>query len=238
MGAPFVLAPFVIVGNVYQPQLQVSWPSLAGQGISVSNYEVYVDGVAVVTNLPATSNMWTMTAANGLATNSTHWFQTAYTTTAGCQSPLSAATTNSTWSGLNWGGIPYEWMAEYFGGYFNGKYTTNYWPSAATLLASGGPTLYQVFLSGGNPLDSSTWLKTTLNKVAEVSQGTYVGNVQPAWAYYLSWNTQPGLTYQVQVTTNLTSWSNLGSPRFAAGTVDSIYVGSGSAGYYRVLLLR
>jgi hypothetical protein len=55
---------------------------------------------------------------------------------------------------------------------------------------------------------------------------------------YLSWNTQPGLTYQLQVTTNFTSWSNLGSPRFAAGSSDSIYVGSGTAGYYRVLLLR
>jgi len=30
----------------------------------------------------------------------------------------------------------------------------------------------------------------------------------------------------------------LGSPRFAAGSGDSIFVGGGSAGYYRVLLLR
>ena len=35
-----------------------------------------------------------MTAANGLKTNSTHWFQVAYATTDGRQSPLSAATTN------------------------------------------------------------------------------------------------------------------------------------------------
>jgi hypothetical protein len=55
---------------------------------------------------------------------------------------------------------------------------------------------------------------------------------------YVSWNTQPGLTYQVQVTTDFTSWSNVGAPRFAAGAIDSIYVGGGLAGYYRVLLLR
>jgi hypothetical protein len=55
---------------------------------------------------------------------------------------------------------------------------------------------------------------------------------------YLSWNTQPGLTYQVQMTTNFTSWSNLGSPRFAADVSDSIFVGGGTVGYYRVLLLR
>jgi hypothetical protein len=40
MAAPFVYAPFTLSNGVYQPQLQVSWPSLLG--ISVSNYEVYV----------------------------------------------------------------------------------------------------------------------------------------------------------------------------------------------------
>ena len=225
MAAPFVWAPFVLSNNVYQPQLQVSWPLV--QGISVSNYEVYVDGA--VTNMGATtSNVWTMTrAANGLTTNSTHSFQLDYVTTDGRRSPISPSASGSTWSGLNWGGIPYEWMAEYFGGYSNGKYTTNYWPSAATLLASGGPTLLQVFLSGGNPFDPSTWLQTTLTRT---SQGQL----------YLSWNTQPGLTYQVQMTTNFTSWSVVsnGSARFAAGTNDWMYVGGGAAGYYRIVLLR
>ena len=226
MAAPFVWAPFVLSNNVYQPQLQVSWPLV--QGISISNYEVYVDGA--VTNMGATtSNGWTMTrAANGLTTNSTHSFQLDYVTTDGRRSPISPSASGSTWSGLNWGGIPYEWMAEYFGGYSNGKYTTNYWPSAATLLASGGPTLLQVFLSGGNPFDPSTWLQTALTRT---SQGQL----------YLSWNTQPGLTYQVQGKTNFaSSWSVVsnGSARFAAGTNDWMYVGGGAAGYYRIVLLR
>jgi len=55
---------------------------------------------------------------------------------------------------------------------------------------------------------------------------------------FLNWNTQPGSTYQVQITTNLTSWNNLGSPRFAPGASDSIFVGGTPAGYYRVLLQR
>ncbi len=147
-----------------------------------------------------------------------------YVTTDGTRSPLSPPVSGTTWSGLNWGGIPYEWMAEFFGGYYNGTYHTNDWPSAGTLLDSGGPTLLQVFLSGGNPFDSSTWLQTALTKTQE--------------GLFLSWNTQPGFTYQVQVTTNFTAWSNVGAPRFAAGASDSIYVGGGSAGYYRVLLLR
>ena len=86
-------------------------------------------------------------------------------------------------------------------------------------------TLRQVFLSGGNPLDSTTWLQQTLQQTAQ--------------GMFLEWNTQPGATYQVQAKTDLMApWSNLGSPRFAAGTTDSIYVGGSPAGYYRVTLLR
>ena len=165
-----------------------------------------------------------MTAANGLTTNSTHSFQVDYVTTDGRRSPLSPSASGTTWSGLNWDGIPYEWMAQYYGGYVNGVITRTTGRRLNAPLASGGPTPAQVFLSGGNPLDSSTWLQTALTNTAQ--------------GMFLSWNTQPGLTYQVQVTTNFTSWSNLGAPRFAAGTSDSIYVGGGSAGYYRVLLLR
>ncbi|MGD0744876.1 MAG: hypothetical protein ABSA45_06945 [Verrucomicrobiota bacterium] len=217
----YVYAPFVLSNGVYQPQLQVSWPPLLG--ISVSNYEVYADGATTPMAVTA-SNVWTMTAANGLTTNSTHSFAVDYVTTDGRRSPISPSASGSTWSGLNWNAIPYEWMAEFFGGYYSGSYHANYWPSPNAPLVPGGPTLLQVFLSGGNPLDSSTWLQTALTKT---SQGLF-----------LSWNTQPGFTYQVQVSTNFTSWSNLGSPRFAAGNSDSIYVGSGGVGYYRILLLR
>jgi hypothetical protein len=221
--ALFVSAPFTVSNGVYQPQLQVSWPTLQLQGISVSNYEVYVDG-AVSPAALTTSNVWTMTAANGLKTNSTHSFQVDYVTADGRQSPISPSASGTTWSGYNWGGIPYEWMAEFFGGYYSGTYHTNFWPLPNSPVASGGPTLLQVFITGGNPFDSSTWLQTALTLT---SQGCS-----------LSWNTQPGCTYQVQETANFTSWSNVGAPRFAAGTSDSIPVGGGGVGYYRVVLLR
>jgi hypothetical protein len=220
---PFVYAPFVVSHNVYQPQLLVSWPPVTG--LSVSTYEVYVDGATAPTAV-TTSNVWMMTSANGLTTNSTHSFALDYVTTDSRRSPPSPSASGSTWSGLNWGGIPYEWMAkpEYFGGYSGGVYHTNFWPPSNTLLASGGPTLLQVFLSGGNPFDSSTWLRTALSNTPE--------------GLFLSWNTQPGFTYQVQVATNLGTWSNFNAPRFAAGASDSIFVGGSSTGYYRVLLLR
>jgi hypothetical protein len=222
MAAPFVYAPFTLSNNVYQPQLQVSWPPLLG--ISVSNFEVYVNGSNAPTAL-VVSNQWTMTAANGLSPGSTNSFQVDYVTTDGRRSPISPPASGATWSGLNWNGIPYEWMAEFFGGYFGGTYHTNFWPSANAPVASGSPTLSQIFLSGGNPLDSSTWLVTQLSNTPQ--------------GLFLAWNTQPGATYQVQVKTNLTAaWSNLGTPRFAAGYGDSIYCEGGSAGYYRVVLLR
>ncbi|HEY4414434.1 MAG TPA: hypothetical protein VGO57_01985 [Verrucomicrobiae bacterium] len=217
MPAPFVNAPFSLSNGVYQPQLEVSWAPLTG--ISVTNYEIYVDGAASPMAV-TTSNIWLMTAANGLTAGSTHSFQVDYVKTDGARSPLSPATNKSTWGGLSWGGVPYEWMALYYGG------DVSLWPSSAsgTPSAAGAPDLLKVFLSGGNPLDSTTWLTTHLDKTLQ--------------GVFLSWNTQPGFTYQVQFTTDFKNWSNLGSPRFAAGTSDSVNVGGGAVGYYQVVLLR
>jgi hypothetical protein len=218
LGAPFVYAPFNLSGNQYVPQLLISWPPVLG--VAVSNYEVYVDGSATaITNWLGTSNQWTMGPANGLTTNRTHAFQVAYLTRDGRQSPVSPAASGTTWSGLNYHGIPYEWIELYYGD-TQGDRPVN----VNAPLIPGGLSLYNVFLSGGNPLDPSTWLTTHLTKA--------FGGL------YLNWNTQPGMTYQVQTTASLTSWNNLGTPRFAAGNTDSIYVGGTPVGYYRVLLLR
>jgi len=177
-----------------------------------------VDG-SVTPAAVVVTNQWTLTAANGLTTNSTHSFQVDYVVTDGRRSPISTATSGTTWGGKNWHGIPYEWMVNYFTSH------TNLWWLPTTVVAPGGPALYSVFLSGGNPWDASTWLQTQLVKT-------------PAGYFQLTWNPQPGLIYQVQATTNFTSWSNVGSPRLAAGTTDSINVGGTPAGYYRVVLLR
>ena len=214
MSAPYVWVPFTVSNNVYQPRLVVSWAPLLG--LSVANFEVYVDGASSPTGVVA-SNSWAMMAANGLTGNNTHSFQVDYITTDGRRAPISPSASGTTWSGLNWGGIPSEWMIAYYGS------DISQWPSAGTKLAPN-MTLYQVFLSGGSPLASTTWLHQEL---ARTGQGMF-----------LDWNTQPGATYQVQVTTNFTVWRSLGSPRFAAGATDSIYVGGGAASYYRIVLLR
>jgi hypothetical protein len=161
-----------------------------------------------------------MTAANGLEANSTNSFQVDYVTTSGRRSPLSPAATGITWSGYSWDSIPFEWMAQYYGGRNN----MSHWPSGYALVAPDGPTLVQAFLTGADPTNPATWLRTAINNTTQ--------------GYFLSWNPQPGLTYQVQTSPNLTEWQNLGSPRFAVGTMDSLYMGLSNAGYYRVMWLH
>jgi len=216
MSAPYVWEPFVISNGFYQPQLVVSWAPVLG--LSVTNYQVFLDG-SITPTVIVTSNRWTMTSAYGLSTNNTHYFQLKYATTDGRISPMSPSASGTTWSGANYYGIPFEWMEEYYGLNFTS------WPSNVNApLVPNGPSLSQVFISGGNPTDSTTWLRQQLLKTSE--------------GMFLTWNTQPGGTYQVQATSNLTTWNNVGSPRFAASTSDSINVGGGSASYYRIVLLR
>jgi hypothetical protein len=98
------------------------------------------------------------------------------------------------------------------------------WPSNVnTRLTPGGLSLYDVFLSGGNPLVPSTWLAQSITRTPQ--------------GVFLNWNTQAGMTYQVQQSANMKTWSNLGTPRFEAGTNDSLYLGTGSTIFYRVLLI-
>lgn len=215
MGAPFVLAPFVISSGAYQPQLQVTWP--VQEGLAVDHYEVYVDGQATPV-VSTASNFWTMTSSQGLTADSTHSFQVRYELTDGRRSPLSASASGKTWLGYNWGGIPFEWMTENYGGDMSS------WPASGRLLAGDGPTVLQVYLSGGTPSNPQSWLRV---KLEPTQQGLF-----------LFWNPQPGLIYQVQMSTDLTQWQNVGGHRLATGASDSVQVTQGSGCYYRVVLMR
>ena len=213
MSAPFVYAPFVVSNGSYQPQLQVSWA--LQEGINVDHYDVYVDG-AMSPAASLTNNSWMLT---GIAASSTHSFLVDYVTTDGRQSPKSPSVNATAWMGYSWyGSIPFEWMSAHY------LSDTSKWPSLDARVAPGGPTLLQTFLTGANPQDPTTWLQ---QKLVSSPQG-----------YFLTWNPQPGLTYQVQTSANLHDWSNVGSPRFSAGTSDTLFVGLQNSGYYRILVLR
>jgi hypothetical protein len=217
MAAPFVYVPFITSNGVYQPRLIVSWP--AQTGLPVDHYELYVDGNVLP---PLSTNTWTMTAADGLTASSTHTFQVDAVGTDSRTTPISPAASATTWSGYSWGGIPFEWMASYYGA------DSSLWPPANAALGQGNPTPYQIFLTGGNPTNPSTWLRTSLQ----------VTQVQGQPLYLLQWNTQPGLTYQVQTSTDMKNWADYQSPRQAAESVDSIQVPKADLQYYRLVRLH
>jgi hypothetical protein len=213
MNAPLVYVPFVVNNNAYQPQIEVFWSYQAG--LPVDHYEVYVNG-ATTPAASLTTNIWLMTAANGLLANTSNSFQVLYATTDGRRSPLSPPASGKTWSGMNFWGIPDEWLSYYWGCCPPANLTAP--------LAPGGPTPLQVFLTGANPTNSATWLRTAITHSAQ--------------GLFLDWNPQPGHTYQAQLSSDLKTWVNLGSPRFALGNVDSIYLGGNTLGYYRLLCLH
>jgi hypothetical protein len=55
----------------------------------------------------------------------------------------------------------------------------------------------------------------------------------------LHWNTQAGAVYQVQASTNLSAWNDVGAPRIAGGADDSLDVtNKQSAAFFRVIRVR
>lgn len=203
-------APFVTV--LSSNALSVTWPVL--QGYSVAGYQVFADGAGSPT-ATVTNNWWTLT---GLAAGSTHYFQLKYVLTDGRQSPLSAATTNTTYGALTYGGIPYEWMLANFG------FDLFSWPSPFADTDGDGVSNLNEWLAGTNPTNAASVLRVRLRSTAQ--------------GLFLDWNTEAGLLYQVQAAPRIGQWTNVGGARFAAGATDSMPVGGGSAGFYRILRIR
>lgn len=202
-------APMVTALDEYS--LAVTWPPVTS--FNVSYYNLYVDGST--TPIAVTNIMW---SNRGYSPSATHAFRLAYVLTNGIVSPISAAASATTWGpDLNYDGLPDNWQMLYWG-----TNSAN-WPPANTLLAPG-VTVLKVFLWGANPLNPNTWLKESINHTSE--------------GWFLNWSTVPGGVYQVNTSTDLIHWANLGSPRYAAGNTDSIYLGKANKGYYQIVRYR
>lgn len=204
-------APFVIALDMRR--LMVTWPEITG--LNVARYEIYANGAASPTAVVA-SNLWTL---GNLMPGSTHTFRLAYVLEDERRSPLSPPGSGTTWGyDDNFDGLPDDWQALYWG--------TNpaLWPSPLADSDGDGMSNRDEFLAGTDPTNPNSVLRVRLQPTAQ--------------GLYLNWNTQLGLMYQVQTASVLPHWHNLGPPRFAAGHVDSMYVGGSDVGFFRVIRLR
>jgi hypothetical protein len=98
------------------------------------------------------------------------------------------------------------------------------WPDAGDDSDGDGASNEDEFLAGTDPKDPNSVLR---NDLVSTPQGMF-----------LMWNTEPGKIYQVEQSADFKTWSPLGGRRFAAGDVDSVHLGQGGSGLFRVVLLR
>jgi hypothetical protein len=132
-------------------------------------------------------------------------------------SPLSEAVNIVTWGAdENNDGIPDEWQRDNWG---------KVWPSASADSDGDGASNLAEFLAGTDPTNAGSVLKM---EISPREQGVY-----------LQWPTTPGNYYQVQITSNFVTWSDIGTPRFAPSTSDAVPMEStGTTQYYRVIRMR
>lgn len=194
-------------------KLSVTWPSLTDLG--VTSYELYVDGNAQPVVLA--DNYYIL---GQLPAGSTHTFALAYVLGNGRHSPISEAGSGATWGeDANFDGLPDDWQIKYWGA------DSANWPLASADSDKDGATNVQEFLAGTDPTDSAKVLRLTWRHTEQGSR--------------LEWTTEKGCIYQVQTSVDLKKWDSVGSPRFAAGTIDSIPASreKGKA-MYRVIRVR
>ncbi len=205
-------APFV--SALSSSRLSVTWPDAAAS--AVSGYELYIDDNS--DPVVVTGNIWSL---QSLAPASKHSVKLAYRFSGGGRSAFSEIAIGTTWgSDENLDGLPDDWQAFFFGA------DTRRWPDPKTDSDGDGASDAQEFLAGTNPVDSTSVLRT---KIVTTEQGTF-----------LHWNTQTGFVYQLQTKADLSrEWVEVGQPRFAASTGDSVLIeGAKNLVYYRVKRLR
>ncbi|MGN6384792.1 MAG: thrombospondin type 3 repeat-containing protein, partial [Verrucomicrobiota bacterium] len=150
---------------------------------------------------------------------STHTVQLAYRLGDGRVSPSSALVSCTTWGAdLNGDGVPDDWQSFNWGKPIN-------WPNPALDSDGDGASNLAEFLAGTDPTNPDSVLKVV---ISTREQGPYV-----------EWTTEPGSVYQLQISSDLKTWQNVGTQRFASSTSDAIPASQpGQGQYYRVIRMR
>jgi len=202
--------PFV--SGLSQNSICITWPELPSEPGGA--YLVYIDTEASPSE--TTQAMLTV-RRDAWAPASSHTVRLAYKTGAGKISPQSDPVTVKTWGAdLNADGLPDDWQQLNFG---------KLRPGGKEDSDGDGATNYEEFLAGTDPTDPTSVLRAQINAR---EQGLYI-----------EWSTVPGNYYQLQVTGDFNTWNNIGTPRFAHSTTDSLPCnGPGQVRYYRVIRMR
>lgn len=202
-------APFV--SNFGVNTLQATWAPV--QGYTLTGYEVQFDSATPV------AQKQTVYTKKNLEPASQHTFRVRYILSNGDASPWSDLASATVWGeDLNGDLIPDDWQARYWGP------DSSKWPGSGEDSDGDGATNAREFLAGTNPTNSASVLKQSIYRHGNAVQ--------------LEWNTVPGVVYQVQYSSNtlIPNWSNLGEPRFARSTSDSlVFQSEGRAAIYRVI---
>lgn len=192
----------------------VSWPEL--QGFSGVEYRIYMDG----SGTPVAATDATRRIVTGLIPGSVHSFRLEYRLADGRVSARSAAVAGATW-GLdgNGDGLPDDWQRSHWGN------KVGEWPTHSAADSDGdGASDLQEFLAGTDPMDPQSALKTRLQM-----NGAQIE---------LNWNSLPGESYMIEMSTDLKSWMPVGM-QFANGDSASIDINNfNAAAFYRVVLQR
>ena len=207
---PTPVAPRISAIN--QSRLIVSWAELAG--FDLQHYAIYLDTSAVP--VVATGPMVVLT---NLLAGSEHSVRMEYVLRDGRRSALSPIATGTTWGeDLNLDGLPDDWQARYWG------LNPVRWPAASADSDGDGATNLQEFLAGTDPINGASALR--------------LGMVRNGQGLWLGWATEPGFVYQVQFSTNATTWQDLDKARFAPGAEDALAVGGDDVRLYRIVRMR
>jgi hypothetical protein len=205
-------APFVSAAD--QHTLVLSWGELGGQ--PVDSYLIYVDGESAP--ISAQGEVAVVSRPEWQP-HSVHTFQMGYRLTDGRISPLSDMVSATTWGeDANGDGLPDDWQTINWGKAAN-------WPDVNADSDGDGASNLEEFRAGTDPTNPASVLKVQIDLR---EQGPYV-----------RWNTEPGYVYQLELSTDLKNWIDVGSPRFAPSTNDSIpAIQPGQGQYYRVIRMR
>lgn len=200
------------VNALNQSRLLVSWAELAGYDLQ--HYAVFVDASPdplIVTNQ--------MVVISNLMAGTEHSVRMEYVLRDGRRSSLSAIGTGATWGDDgNLDGLPDDWQQRYWGA------NPVRWPDRLADSDGDGASNLQEFLAGTDPTNAASTLRLGITR-----------NGQGLW---LNWNTEPGLVYQVEVSTNAVDWVSLGRARFAPGGTDAMAVGGSDLRLFRIIRTR